>query len=242
MASVGRAITLSAWGLSLSALGFAVAASPASDIARHIVDPPSNEDTNRLFVPGSDAARAVEDRISNSNLAQDSRRTQGFQESRPHLKFHPLHRQNILTAGPLMGEGRTTVPPVAWSRADGESFISIWHTGDDVCGHPGIVHGGYLATMLDEGLARCCISALPHKVAMTAELKIDYISPVPAGSFLVLRAETTRTEGRKAWVEGRLETLDFNGSEPTVHARATALFISPKQANVSLRSWFLPLE
>jgi len=49
---------------------------------------------------------------------------------------------------------------------------------------------------------------------------------------VVLKAETTKVEGRKAWVRGRLETLvdEGRGEVPEVLAEAEALFIEPKQA------------
>lgn len=115
----------------------------------------------------------------------------------------------------------------------GKSLVSIFYLGSDVCGHPGIVHGGLLATLLDEGLARCCFPALPNKAAVTANLNIDYRRPAMAESYFVLRAETVKVEGRKAWVEGRIETLPEEGKEPVVLVEAKALFIEPKQAAVS---------
>lgn len=133
-----------------------------------------------------------------------------------------------------MGPGRVQVPPYVWTEAGGKSLISISYLGEDLCGHPTIVHGGFIATMLDEGLGRCCFGALPNRVAMTATLTVNYRAPTPANSFVVLRAETTKVEGRKAWVEGRLETLVGEGEKPKVLCEATALFIEPRQAKVSL--------
>ena len=53
-----------------------------------------------------------------------------------------------------------------------------------------------------------------------------------AGQVFVLRAETTRVEGRKAWVKGRLETLvdESKGEKPLVVTEAEALFIEPRMA------------
>jgi adenylylsulfate kinase len=68
---------------------------------------------------------------------------------------------------------------------------------------------------------------------MTANLNINYRSPAPAGAFIVLRARTTRVEGRKAWVEGHIETLVAEGEKPVVLVEASALFIEPRQAAVS---------
>lgn len=75
---------------------------------------------------------------------------------------------------------------------------------------------------------------------MTANLNIDYRRPAPAGSFFVLRAVTVKVEGRKAWVEGRIETLPLAGGgggevdgEPVLVVEARALFIEPRHAAVS---------
>jgi acyl-coenzyme A thioesterase PaaI-like protein len=107
-------------------------------------------------------------------------------------------------------------------------LVSICYLGDAVCGHPGIVHGGLLATLMDEGLARTCFAALPHKVGMTASLKIDYRAPCKADQFVVLKAKTTKVEGRKAWVKGQLETLPLDGSPGKVLVEGEALFVEPK--------------
>lgn len=131
-----------------------------------------------------------------------------------------------------MGPGKVVVPPFHWSEQGGKSMVSISYLGTDLCGHPGIVHGGMLATILDEGLARCCFAALPNKIGMTANLNINYRAPAPAGAFVVLRAKTTKVEGRKAWVEGHLETLVGEGEKPVILVEASALFIEPRQAAV----------
>ncbi|KAK5734863.1 hypothetical protein LTR17_008635 [Elasticomyces elasticus] len=94
----------------------------------------------------------------------------------------------------------------------------------------GEVHGGLLATLLDEGLARACFPALPNKVGVTASLKIDYRVPCPAGSYIVLKAQTTKVEGRKAWVKGWIELLGDDEGEGTKLVEAEALFIEPKGA------------
>ncbi|RXG43323.1 hypothetical protein VDGE_02994 [Verticillium dahliae] len=146
------------------------------------------------------------------------------------MKLPEGFRKQTLTGGTLLGPGRLTVPPIMWLEQGGKSSVTIMHLGTDMCGHPRIVHGGLLATLLDEGLARCCFDALPSKVAVTARLEVNYRKPTPAGTFVVLRAETQRVEGRKAWVAGRIETLvdESKGEKPVVLVEANGLFISPK--------------
>lgn len=207
---------------------------PAVPAFRDFLDIPSGQETLTLFDPQTEGEREVEDFIHQHPLTLQMRSMPGFSESRPHLKMPPSIRAHNLTGGTLMGPGKVTVPPVVFAEEGGKSLVSITHLGEELCGHSGIIHGGLLAILLDEGLARCCFAALPHNVGMTATLDINYRNPTPAGSYVVLRATTTKVEGRKAWVEGRVETLVGEGETPVVLADATALFVSPKQAAASV--------
>ncbi|KIW91269.1 uncharacterized protein Z519_08165 [Cladophialophora bantiana CBS 173.52] len=194
---------------------------------------PSDVETLSLYTPDNDFAREVDDHIKNCALAQSLRANPDFVESRPHLKIPEEMRQHNLTAGTLSGPGMIAVPPYYFNEKGGKSMVQIFYVGTDVSGHPGIVHGGFLATMLDEGLARCAFPAMPNKVGVTANLNINYLKPTMAGQFLVLRATTTRVEGRKAWAEGWIESLEVaEGEEPVKLVEATALFVEPKHAKV----------
>jgi 3'-phosphoadenosine 5'-phosphosulfate synthase len=206
---------------------------PAFKAANDLLNPPSDEETLEMFTPEDDVSREVEEYIKNHPVAVALRSKPEYSESRPHLKIPEAQRAHNLTGGTLMGPGKVVVPPFTWSEKGGKSLVSISYLGPDLCGHPGIIHGGLLATILDEGLARCCFAALPNKIGMTANLNINYLAPAPAGAFIVLRAETTKVEGRKAWVKGRIETLVAEGEAPVVLAEASALFIEPRQAAVS---------
>ncbi|KAK2752751.1 hypothetical protein FQN55_005882 [Onygenales sp. PD_40] len=191
-----------------------------------------NRTSNSLSVAPEDVTREIDEFIDQHPLAASLREDARFSESRPHMKIPPALRERNFTAGTLSGPNKIAVPPYVWSEAGGKSLVAMLYLGSDVSGHPGLVHGGLLATILDESLARCCFPALPNGIGVTANLNIDYRSPAPAGSFFVLRAETTKVEGRKAWVEGRIETLPDDGQEPVVVAEAKALFIEPKHAAV----------
>ncbi|KAI1107659.1 Thioesterase/thiol ester dehydrase-isomerase [Jackrogersella minutella] len=229
-----RVVSVAAFGIVFTALGTAMAAAPAVPAVREVLNPPTDEETLSMFAPATEHEREVEDFIQNHPLTIAMRAKEEFAEARPHLKIPPAYRDYNLTGGTLMGPGRFVVPPVTFAEQGGKSLVSISYLGDELCGHPGIIHGGLLATILDEGLARCCFAALPLKIGMTANLNINYRAPAPAGSYVVLKATTTKVEGRKAWVEGRIETLVGEGETPLVLAEATALFVMPKQAALML--------
>jgi len=194
---------------------------------------PTDEETLSIYEAQDEFSREVDAHIKNCALARKMRANPDFTESRPHLKIPEEIRAHNLTGGTLSGPGMIVVPPYSWNENDGKSMVSIFYLGSDVTGHPGIVHGGLLATMLDEGLARCCFPAMPNKVGVTANLQINYKKPTMAGQFLVLKARTTKQEGRKAWVEGWIEPLETEGdAQPERLVEATALFIEPRHAAV----------
>jgi acyl-coenzyme A thioesterase PaaI-like protein len=199
---------------------------------------PTDAQTLQIFQPPDEATQKIEDYIRTHPLAQKMRSLPNYTETRPHLKFPQQFRGRHLIAGTLLGPNRMVIPPYVFYEKSGKDLVAITYLGQEVCGHPGIVHGGMLATMLDEGLARCCLPVLPNGIGVTAKLSVDYKKPVIADRYVVLRAETTKHDGRKAWVKGRLETLPEGDEEPVVLVEAEGLFIEPKYASVSFLFFF----
>src|SRR5690606_3457719 len=60
------------------------------------------------------------------------------------------NQHHHLLAGALKGQGKLLIPPAIFSSIDGLQIDSVLHLGSDMCGHPGIIHGGLIATILDE--------------------------------------------------------------------------------------------
>lgn len=79
---------------------------------------------------------------------------EAWYETRPYQSLSEECRANNLTAGALRGPGRLALPPLVRARWDETEGVIIMHVGRGLCGHDGIVHGGLLATLLDEALAR----------------------------------------------------------------------------------------
>jgi hypothetical protein len=209
-----------------------MSAAPAADTVNGVLNPPTDLETLSMFQPTSPETAAINSHITTHPLAERLRAEPGVIESRPHLKIPEAMRPHNLTGGVLLGPGKIEVPPLSLAHSSEElpRLVQISYLGESLCGHPTIVHGGLLATLLDEGLARACFPALPNKVGVTASLKIDYRAPCPAGSYVVLRAETTKVEGRKAWVKGWIEQLTEDGEPGVKYCEAEALFIEPKGA------------
>ena len=103
---------------------------------------------------------ALEDRLQNLPLLKELRSREDshdWYECRPYTEIPDQVRVNNLTAGALSGPGRLAVRPLIRVKNDESETWGFIHLGRALCGHDGIVHGGLMATLLDEsmGLVVC---------------------------------------------------------------------------------------
>ncbi|KAJ3040864.1 hypothetical protein HDV00_010324 [Rhizophlyctis rosea] len=142
-----------------------------------------------------------------------------------------LHRN--FTAGLLRGKGKFALRPALFHNEEQTEITAVIHVGSRMCGHDGIVHGGVLSTLMDEMLARATIPSLPNGMGFTANLNINFRKPVSSDQFLVLRSRLNKVEGRKAFAEAWIESVDGK----TKFVDATGLFVSPKSILSHLVRW-----
>ena len=102
--------------------------------------------------------------------------------------------------------------------AEDKSVVSLATIPDGFAGHPGYLHGGIIATLLDESMSKSVRAQ--GLTAMTRQLEVDYLRPVPAGEPIRLEGRLVRSEGRKHWAEARI--LNARG---TALAEGKGLFI-----------------
>ena len=76
-------------------------------------------------------------------------------------------------------------------------------------GGPDVAHGGWTAGAFDEVLGH--VPLLTGELAVTGQLSVTYVKPVPVGRPLHARAWTVRREGRRWYVAGEL-TLVSTGA------------------------------
>ncbi|KAI8137763.1 HotDog domain-containing protein [Fennellomyces sp. T-0311] len=133
-------------------------------------------------------------------------------------------RARSLTASSLRGEGKIALRPVKFFNKEKTQCVIVAHLGRNLCGHEGIIHGGLLATLLDEHLAYVSLPSLPNYTGFTANLSIDYRKPCKADQWVVIRGKLDRVEGRKAYANAWVETA----SDGTLLTEASALYVSPR--------------
>jgi len=71
-------------------------------------------------------------------------------------------------------------------------------------GYPGIVHGGVLAAMLDEVVARVSMIGDHHHFMMSVRLQVLYRLPVPVETPLRVVGRIVRLRGRLGKAEGKI--------------------------------------
>jgi len=120
---------------------------------------------------------------------------------------------------PVAGPANPLSPPMLVRVCDDGSIVSDITMRPIHEGPPGGVHGGFVASLLDQLLGTANI--VYGVGAMTAELTIRYRKPTPINVPLKLTARTDNIEGRKVFTSGEIT------ADGVVTAEATGLFIRP---------------
>ena len=164
--------------------------------------------------------------ISNHPAVTAFRKRPSCTESRHVLQINEDDKPYSLTHTTITGPDMISEEPYVFTDDETGSIIAIFKLGSKLAGHTKIVHGGLPAVLLDECMGRACFPRLAGKIAVTAKLDLEYKSPIPVNSFIVIRADTTEVQGRKAWVTASVE----DAQDGRLLVKAKALFIEPKWA------------
>ncbi|KAL5366017.1 HotDog domain-containing protein [Aspergillus floccosus] len=158
-------------------------------------------------------------------IVQRLRSNPDYEETDVYGNYGDDHKANRLTSGPLRGSRGLAHQKVFWNDKEKKS-VSVVFLGPGLEGWPGMVHGGALATVIDENVGRVAVRHFPEKTGVTANLEINYRAPVYSGNFYSIHAtlDTERSTDRKGYVTG--EVRDPTGR---LCAEASGLFVVPKQ-------------
>lgn len=139
--------------------------------------------------------------------------------------------------------------------------VEVVHTlmtlGNGINGHPGVMHGGIVAAILDEGMGilqsinweREHIAKVGKGYAegelppvsynsFTAELKIRYLKPVTTPGALIVTAKYIQVDGRKEFMYAEIKQREGAGEDhegdEVLCATGEALFLQPKPKSSKL--------
>jgi uncharacterized protein (TIGR00369 family) len=100
-----------------------------------------------------------------------------------------------------------------------DCFVCRFRLGKRYTGPPGHCHGGIIATILDEAMGK--VNKLRQVIALTSEITVNYLKPVPLNKPL-------RVESREEKVTGRrhINVAEILNQKDEVLARSRGLFIA----------------
>jgi uncharacterized protein (TIGR00369 family) len=117
------------------------------------------------------------------------------------------------------GQANATGLRLEFLLASDGAVVSLPVVPEAFEGHPGYLHGGIIATLLDEAMSKAIrVLGTP---SVTRKMEVEYLLPVPSGTPLRLEGCVVRSQGRRHWTEAVI--LDAEG---TALAQAKGLFIA----------------
>jgi acyl-coenzyme A thioesterase PaaI-like protein len=121
-------------------------------------------------------------------------------------------------------------------RLDNDSIVCDFRPQPEHQGFPGVLHGGIVATVLDEALNRTTMLTENATWTMTGRLEIRYRRHAPYGPLLRVRATLGQQRGRMIQASGKLVLAE---DENTVLAEAQGTFmaLSPDAQNEIMKDY-----
>jgi uncharacterized protein (TIGR00369 family) len=100
-----------------------------------------------------------------------------------------------------------------------QTFVCKFRLSKRYTGPPGHCHGGIIATILDDAMGK--VNKLRHVIALTKEMTVEYLKPVPLHKPL-------QVEGSEVSVQGRIHinTARILNDKNEVLARSQGTFIA----------------
>lgn len=109
-------------------------------------------------------------------------------------------------------------------RQEGDEVVTEFTVDERFQGFPGVVHGGILATLLDETLNR--VAMAEGRMMMTGRLDIRYRRAAPVGSPLRVGARVRSSRARMLQAEGTIRLADAGPDEnEAIIATAEGIFL-----------------
>src|SRR5437762_12084692 len=86
-------------------------------------------------------------------------------------------------------------------------------------GPPGHAHGGIIATILDEAMGK--VNKFRNVLALTKQMDIEYLRPIPLGKAMTVTAQERQVDGRY-----HTNVSEITNEAGEILARGTATFVA----------------
>jgi acyl-coenzyme A thioesterase PaaI-like protein len=106
--------------------------------------------------------------------------------------------------------------------------VANYTVSPDYQGYPGVVHGGIIASMLDEATGRSVMDGSPSGFTVTSQLSIRYRKPVPVGQPIQVIGRAGDRRGRVSKATG-----EIRGQDGAILAVADAVMVDIPESAVA---------
>ena len=100
-----------------------------------------------------------------------------------------------------------------------QTFVCKFRLSKRYTGPPGHCHGGIIATILDEAMGK--VNKLRQVIAVTAQMTVEYLRPVPLNKPLRVESREVRVRGRQ-----HINMAEIFDQKGEVLARSRGTFIA----------------
>jgi len=113
-----------------------------------------------------------------------------------------------------------------------QKIMAVIKFGTALNGYPGLLHGGISALVIDNSYG-ALFMGLGLPPAFTANLNLNYRSPIKQGSVCILRAKVDSIDGRKLRMSATIEDAETG----KIQVESTTLFVNMKLTYFQQIAW-----
>jgi uncharacterized protein (TIGR00369 family) len=131
-------------------------------------------------------------------------------------RYHKTPKNHCFVCGPDNPQGMHLKFILDEAR---QTFVCNFRLSNRYTGPPGHCHGGIIASILDDAMGK--VNKLHQVIALTREMTVEYLKPVPLHKPL-------RVEGREISRDGRthINAAEILNDKNEVLARSKGIFIA----------------
>lgn len=120
-----------------------------------------------------------------------------------------------------------------------DEVFSDYTVSEEYQSYPGIVHGGIVASMLDEVVGRVAMIKDHHHFMMSVKLEVKYRHPVPTETPLRVTGRIIKLRGRLGRAEGRITLPDGTVAAEAELTLADLPAELVKETNMAALGWYI---
>lgn len=133
--------------------------------------------------------------------------------------FPPRRKEDLLIDRALSTPGGIAIPPRFFFNPTTKETVGIYHLGMKLTGYPFIVHGGILATIMED-LMRESVKLITQKTdEKINDLSISYKFPTLANQIVIVRTTQHETFGKN--IKLTAEVMDQTGNRTLIKGRGS---------------------